>query len=45
MSKLFITPDALRKDSFALGSKVITDGFYPDYTVSIYRGGLLFHYL
>jgi hypoxanthine phosphoribosyltransferase len=39
MAKLFITPDALRIDSFALGSKVIADKFYPDFMVSIYRGG------
>ena len=39
MSKSFITPDALRLDSFVLGSKVVSSGFYPDFAVSIYRGG------
>lgn len=37
--KLIVTPDSLRLDSFALGKKAIDDNFFPDFTISIYRGG------
>lgn len=39
ISKLYITPDELRKDSFVLGMKVIKDGFRPDFMVALWRGG------
>lgn len=39
MSKFFVTPDSLRIDSFKLGSLVLSDGFKPDFIVSLFRGG------
>ena len=37
--KHFVSPDSLREDSYLLASKVIEDGFKPDYMVAIWRGG------
>ncbi len=37
--KLFVTPDSLRKDSYALASKVVIDGFQPTHMIAIWRGG------
>lgn len=39
MSKLVITPDSHRTDSYKLGAQVIKDGFRPDYLVALWRGG------
>lgn len=33
--KKYITPDELRKDSFALASKIALDGFKPDFIVGV----------
>ena len=37
--KLFVTPESLREDSYALAQKFINDGFIPDFMVAIWRGG------
>jgi uncharacterized protein len=37
--KLFITPDALLKDSIALGLKILRSGFRPSHIVGVWRGG------
>jgi hypoxanthine phosphoribosyltransferase len=37
--KVYVSPDSLRKDSYQLGSKVLQDGFKPDFMVAIWRGG------
>jgi hypoxanthine phosphoribosyltransferase len=37
--KQFIQPDELRRDSFALGAKVVKSGFKPDLMVALWRGG------
>lgn len=39
IQKLFVTPDQLRTDSYILASKVVKDGFEPDFMVGIWRGG------
>ena len=39
LMKCFITPESLREDSFILGTKVVNDGFVPDFIVAIWRGG------
>lgn len=38
-TKLFVTPESLRKDSFLLASKVFKDKFKPDIIITIWRGG------
>ncbi len=39
MNKQYITPDELRRDSYALGAKVVKDGFKPQFMVALWRGG------
>merc|ERR1711916_247476 len=39
VKKQYITPDELRRDSYALGAKVLKDGFKPDVMVALWRGG------
>lgn len=39
IAKQFVSPNALRDDSYLLASKVIEDGFHPDFIVAIWRGG------
>ena len=39
MSKLFITPDSLRLDSYKLAAQVVENGYKPDYLVALWRGG------
>ena len=39
VTKQYITPDELRRDSFLLGAKVLRDGFRPDFMVALWRGG------
>jgi hypoxanthine phosphoribosyltransferase len=37
--KLFITADALLRDSFALADRIVASGFRPTYLVALWRGG------
>jgi uncharacterized protein len=37
--KYFIDVNALREDSFVLGTKIVADGFIPDFMVALWRGG------
>lgn len=39
MSKLHISPESLRIDSFKLGNKIIESNFGPDFMVALWRGG------
>lgn len=39
IQKLFVTPEQLRTDSYILASKVVKDGFEPDFLVGVWRGG------
>lgn len=39
MSKLHVSPDDLRLDSFKLGTSIIESGFRPDFMVALWRGG------
>merc|ERR1711916_15179 len=39
VQKHYITPDSIRKDSYALGSKLLKDGFKPEFMVALWRGG------
>lgn len=39
VQKLFVSPEQLRTDSYILASKVVKDGFEPDFMVGIWRGG------
>ena len=39
IGKFYVTPDSIRRDSFALGMKVFKDGFKPDFIVALWRGG------
>ncbi len=36
---MYITPDQLRRESFALGMQVVRSGFRPDFLVALWRGG------
>lgn len=38
-SKYYIELDSLRTDSYALGIKVLEDGFVPDFMIALWRGG------
>lgn len=37
--KKFVSPESLRKDSYALAAKVVQSGFRPDFMVALWRGG------
>jgi len=37
--KLFITAEALQRDSFLLAHKILESGFRPNYIVGVWRGG------
>lgn len=37
--KLFVSPETQRLDSYRLASKIVKDGFHPDFMVAIWRGG------
>lgn len=37
--KCFVSPDSLRKDSYILASKVVTNSFVPTHMVALWRGG------
>ena len=39
VKKLYISPDEIRKDSYALGAKLFKDDFHPDFMVALWRGG------
>lgn len=39
VAKKYITPDELRFDSFRLASKIVADGFRPQFMVALWRGG------
>lgn len=38
-TKLYITPESLRLDSFKMASQIIKSGFNPDMLVCVWRGG------
>ncbi len=38
-TKIYITPDELLDQSFALANMIWDDGFYPDFLVGLWRGG------
>lgn len=39
LNKEFIAPDALLRDSFALGMQIVRSGFRPTFLVGVWRGG------
>ena len=39
IKKQFISPEALRVDSFKLAARIVDSGFKPDFLVAIWRGG------
>jgi hypoxanthine phosphoribosyltransferase len=39
VAKCYITPDQLRRDSYALGAQVVRSGFKPQFMVALWRGG------
>lgn len=38
-SKVFVSPDSLRLDSYRLAAAVVRSGFRPDYMIALWRGG------